>query len=428
MPEALIGLLQLLVVVGAAHGAGWIAGRLGQPRVIGEMAAGLLLGPSLLGRLAPGVSATLFGPQALDGLQALSQLGLLLFIFLVGLELQPQQLHQRRRLVLALTLSSTLVPFVAGVGVGAALVPSIGGPQMAPWQVALFLGVALSITAFPVLARILDERGLLRSPLGGLAIVCAAAADVLAWCALAAVVLLVQATAPGASLWLMLGGGALFVLVMLRLGRPLAARLLRLPRDGVLDNGRLAAIVLALIAAAALTEWLGIHALFGAFLAGTMMPRHPALSHQIHAKLEGLTTALLLPLFFASVGLRADIGLIQGGPLLLAAGLIVAVAVVGKLSGATLAARAGGMGWRAALGFGALMNTRGLMELVVAGVGLEIGVLSPAGFTILVLVALVTTCMTGPLLDLLRITPPPAAARDDTPLVVPIPAPDRVKS
>jgi Kef-type K+ transport system membrane component KefB len=178
MPDTLIWLLQLLVVVGAAHGAGWIAARLGQPRVIGEMAAGLLLGPSLLGRLVPGIGATLFGPQSLDALRALSQLGLLLFIFLVGLELQPQQLRQRRSVVLVLTLSSTLVPFVLGVGVGALLVPLVGSPQAQPSHVALFLGVALSITAFPVLARILDERGLLQNPVGALVIVCAAAAMV----------------------------------------------------------------------------------------------------------------------------------------------------------------------------------------------------------------------------------------------------------
>jgi Kef-type K+ transport system membrane component KefB len=424
MSDALIWLLQLLIVVGAAHGAGWVAARMGQPRVVGEMAVGLLLGPSLLGRLAPGLSQAVFGAEHLGALSALSQLGLLLFMFLVGLEVRPQQLRQKGGPALAITLSSMLVPLVGGAAVAAALYPLIGDPSVPRLHLALFMGTALSITAFPVLARILAERGLLQSPLGALAIACAAADDLLAWCLLAGVVLLINAAAPAVPLWLMLGGSAAFCAAMLLGGRRLAARLLDPARDGALGGATLTGILLTVIASAALTEWLGIHALFGAFLAGTIMPRHPALLQQLRARLEGLTLAVLLPLFFASVGLRADIGLIQGGPLWLAAGLIVLVAVAGKLGGTTLAARASGMPWRDALGMGALMNTRGLMELVVAGIGLEIGVISPAVFTILVLVAIVTTCMTGPLLDALRITPPQLAPAPEAALRIPVaPAP-----
>lgn len=276
-----------------------------------------------------------------------------------------------------------------------------------------------------MLARILTERGLLHSPLGALAIACAAADDLFAWCLLAGVVLLVNATAPAMPLWLMLGGSAAFVATMLLLVRPLAARLLAPAWADERDDTLLAGTLLTVICAAALTEWLGVHALFGAFLSGAIMPRNPALLQQLQARLAGLTLNVLLPLYFASVGLRADVGQIQSGPLWLAAGLIIVVAVAGKFGGTALAARYTGMSWREAAGMGALMNTRGLMELVVAGIGLEIGVISSTGFTILVLVAIVTTCMTGPLLDALVITAPDGHKRVQLPLATPAPgAPD----
>ncbi len=425
MSDALIWLVQLLTVVGCAHGAGWLAARLGQPRVVGEMTAGLLLGPSLLGRLAPSFSQAVFAAEHLGALGALSQLGLLLFMFLVGLEVRPEELRQKRGPALAITLSSMLVPLIAGVAVAAALYPLIGKPGVPRLHGALFVGTALSITAFPVLARILAERGLLHSPLGALAIACAAADDLLAWCLLAGVVLLVNATAPAMPLWLMLGGSAAFVATMLLLVRPLAARLLAPAWADERDDTLLAGTLLTVICAAALTEWLGVHALFGAFLSGAIMPRNPALLQQLQARLAGLTLNVLLPLYFASVGLRADVGQIQSGPLWLAAGLIIVVAVAGKFGGTALAARYTGMSWREAAGMGALMNTRGLMELVVAGIGLEIGVISSTGFTILVLVAIVTTCMTGPLLDALVITAPDGHKRVQLPLATPAPgAPD----
>lgn len=413
MPPLLIFLIQLILVLAVAHGVGWLFQRLRQPRVVGEMAAGILLGPSLLGQAAPGFSAAVLGPELLGGLGALSQLGLLLFVFLVGLEIQPDQLRQKGGAALAISAASIVLPAALGVAVGLALAPQLAEPDVPPLHFALFLGVALSITAFPVLARILVERGLLRTPLGALAIACAAADDLLAWCMLAVVVVLINAAGAETPLWLMLGGSAIYCAAMLTLGRAAARMLLRPPAPSPQPAGsprishmQLAGVLIMVAASAALTEWLGVHALFGAFLAGAIMPRDAGLLRQIRSRLEDLTVVLLLPLFFAAVGLRTDIGLLDGGGLWLAAGLILAAAIAGKLIGATSAARLAGMPWPDALAMGALMNTRGLMELVVAGIGLEIGVINGEVFTILVLVAVVTTCMTGPLLDLIAVRNP----------------------
>lgn len=412
MPPLLILLVQLALVVGAARLTGWLFQRIRQPRVVGEMAAGILLGPSLLGWLAPDFSRAILGVELLGGLNALSQLGLLLFMFLVGLELQPGELRRQGALTLSVSVASMAVPFALGLGLGLALHPLLGGPGVPAAHFALFLGTALSITAFPVLARILGERGMLRTRLGAVAIACAAIDDLAAWCLLAAVLLLIHSAAGDLPLWLMLAGSAGYAAAMLLGGRALAARLLAGAAGGPLGHGQLAAIILVLLGSAAFTEWLGIHALFGAFVAGAIMPRGEAFVQQLRARLEDLTLVFLLPLFFASIGLRTNLGLLDGGALWLAAALILGAAVVGKVAGAGLAARAGGLPWREALALGALMNTRGLMELVVAGIGLEIGVITPAVFSILVLVAVATTCMTAPLLDALRVAAPRRRPRD----------------
>jgi Kef-type K+ transport system membrane component KefB len=271
---------------------------------------------------------------------------------------------------------------------------------------ALFIGTAMSITAFPVLARILSERGMLGTRVGALAIACAAANDMMAWCLLAAVVLLIHTASPGLPIWLMLGGSAAYGAALLVGGRRVAARLLAPARSGPLSQGQLAGILLAMVASAAITEWLGIHALFGAFLAGAIMPKDASFVRQVRAKLEDVTVVFLLPLFFVAVGLRTNVGLLGSGALWCYGGLLLLAAVAGKLGGAALAARASGLPWRDAMAVGALMNTRGLMELVVAGIGLEIGVIGPEVFTMLVLLAVSTTCMTAPLLDLLKVRPP----------------------
>lgn len=418
MPSLLTLLLQLFVIVVAARSAGWLFQRMRQPRVVGEMVVGILLGPSLLGWLAPGITHGLLDAEQLGGLNALSQLGVLLFMFLVGLELQPQQLRHKNTAMLAISLASIALPFVLGLGAAFVLFGQLAEPHIPLIHFALFMGTALSITAFPVLARILAERGLLQTPLGALAIVCAAADDLIAWCLLAGVVFVINAVAANLPIWLMLTGSLLYGALMLTVGRYLAARFLQSASADRLSHAQLAGILSTMIGSAAITEALGIHALFGAFLAGAIMPRDLGLVRQVRAKLEDLTIVLLLPLFFASIGLRANIGLIGDHTLWLASGLIFCVAVVGKLGGATFAARWAGVPWRESLAIGALMNTRGLMELVVASIGLEIGVITPTVFTILVLIAVTTTCMTGPLLDLLHITrPQPGAIERDTELV-----------
>jgi Kef-type K+ transport system membrane component KefB len=415
MPPILTWLTQLLLIIVAAQIAGRLAQLVRQPRVVGEMAAGIVLGPSLLGRAAPELFERVLGAPLLGGIHALSQLGLLLFMFLIGLELQPALLWRKGRAAVAISLSSIAVPLVSGMLLGLALAPWIGGPGVPVLHFALFLGTALSITAFPVLARILAERGLLHTPLGALAIACAAADDLLAWCLLAGVVLLIHTTVASLPIWLMLAGSACYAAAMLTGGRWLAARLLATARSEPLTHAQQAGMLVAMLGSAAITEWLGIHALFGAFLAGAIMPRDAGLLRQVRGKLEDLTSIVLLPLFFASIGLRTNIGLIDGGVLWAAGALILSVAIISKLGGATLAARLSHMPWRESLAIGVLMNTRGLMELVVASIGLEIGVITPAIFSILVLTAIVTTCLTGPLLDLLGVVAPQPERREPSP-------------
>jgi Kef-type K+ transport system membrane component KefB len=409
MPAIVIWLIQLIVVLGAARLAGWASTRLGQPRVVGEMAAGIMLGPSLMGWLAPGFSQAVLSADKLGGLSALSQLGLLIFMFLIGLELHPAHLRESGPAAAAISLASLLAPFALGAALAAALHPWLADGPVPALHFALFIGTAMSITAFPVLARILSERGMLQTPVGAMAIACAAADDILAWCLLAAVVFLIHSASAGLPIWLMLAGGAAYVAAMLTGVRRIASRLLDSARSTPLTQAQLAVVLLVMAGSAAITEWLGVHALFGAFLAGAIMPRDASFARQVRAKLEDITVVFLLPLFFAATGLRTNVGLLGSGSLWLYAALLLAAAVLGKLGGASVAARAAGMPWRESLAVGALMNTRGLMELVVAGIGLEIGVISPAVYTMLVLIALATTCMTSPLLDLLKIAPRQAA-------------------
>ncbi|HEX3157070.1 MAG TPA: cation:proton antiporter [Gemmatimonadaceae bacterium] len=419
-----LGLLlaQLVVILLAARVAGRLVRPLGQPPVIGEMIAGLALGPSLLGALAPDALATLFPPDGLTPLATLSQLGVLLFMFVVGLRLDLDVLRGRARAAVAVSHASIVAPFVLGVG----LAPLLHG-RLAPAGVgfvpfALFLGAAMSVTAFPVLARILAERGLLGSRIGTVAIAAAAVDDVTAWCILAAVVAVARATSAGAGVD-GAGGAATFAITMLTTGvyvtavatigrrwlAGVAAR--RARRSGAIDAAVIPRIVsLAVVAALAsawVTEYLGVHALFGAFLAGAVVPRataservagSPGLADALADRIEGVVAAVLLPVFFAFTGLRTSVALIGGGGLWALFALILLAAVAGKIGGAASAARLTGMPWRDSLAVGALMNTRGLMELVILNVGLDIGVISPTLFAMMVLMAIITTIMTSPLL------------------------------
>jgi len=393
-------LVQIGVILVVARIVGLIFRKIHQPQVIGEMVAGILLGPSLLGWLAPGVSAALFPPQSLGFLNALSQIGLVVFMFLVGLELNPQNLRGRTRAAVVTSNVGILVPFILGTLLALFLYPRLSDPSVPFTHFALFTGIAMSITAFPVLARILTERDLLRTHVGAVTITCAAVDDVTAWCILAGVVLLVRAGAVALPFWATLLGLAVYLTVMLFGVRPVLRKLEgRFQGRNVITQDGLALILLLALASAWVTERLGLHAFFGAFLMGAIMPKDQGFVQAISEKLEYVTVILLLPLFFAFTGLRTSIGLLSGGDMWLYAGLIILVAIAGKFGGSTIASRLTGLSWREAGTLGVLMNTRGLVELVALNIGYDIGVISPALFTMLVLMALVTTFMTSPFLE-----------------------------
>jgi Kef-type K+ transport system membrane component KefB len=391
-------ILQLLVIILATQIFGSVARLFRQPAVVGEIAAGLLLGPSLLGQVSPDIYAALFPHASLDTLQLLSQVGVILFMFSVGLDVDVKHLRHQAPTAIAVSHFSIVVPFLLGVSAALVLFPYYA-PRGVPFHsFALFMGIALSITAFPVLARVIEERGLTRTPLGSTAIACAAVDDVTAWSLLALVVTLVSAGGGGARLGVMAVALAIFMAVMVLGVRPLLTRVLA-TANTALTRGRTALTLVVMLASALATEIIGIHALFGSFLAGAIMPADDALRHRLRERLESLSSIFLLPLFFAFTGLRTEIGLLNDARSWLVCAAIVLTAIAGKLVGSMLAARWTGASWHDAFVLGALMNTRGLMELVALNVGYDLGILSPRMFTMLVVMALVTTAMTGPLLD-----------------------------
>lgn len=398
--QVLTLILQIATILIAARVVGALFRRFGQPQVVGEMAAGIFLGPSVFGALAPRLSAHVFPPQSLNYLNALSQVGLLLFMFMIGLEMDARLLRSAKRTALVTSYTSIVVPF--GLGVLLAflffqIAPPPGGVRFLGY--ALFMGIALSITAFPVLARILQERRISQTPIGVIAIAAAAVNDVTGWCVLAVVIAIVRAGEVGLPLWVTIGGAAVFVAVMVFVIRPILSRVIaRRQHNESISQDLVAVLLIFALACAWITERIGIHALFGAFMAGAIFPAHFRFVEVVIRKLEDLTVVFLLPLFFAFTGLRTQIGLLDSPEMWLKTLLIILVATVGKLGGSALAARATGMSWRDAGAVGALMNTRGLMELVVLNIGLDIGVIPPTLFAMMVLMALVTTLMTTPLL------------------------------
>lgn len=400
IPGVLLLVAQVVVVLGAARLVGRCFRRLGQPQVVGEMAAGILLGPSVLGWAAPEVFERLFPAGSLGGLAVLSQVGLLLFMFLVGLEMDPKLLRGRGHTALVTSHTSIVFPFLLGALLALFLYPRLSDASVGFSGFALFMGAAMSVTAFPVLARILGERGLLRTRLGTVTLACAAVDDVTAWCILAGVVILVRSAAEGLPLWATLAGSAAFVAAMVFAVRPLLSGLERRRHNRNLFTHDLLAMVLGvLLLSAWATEWLGVHALFGAFVAGAVMPREEGFARELESRLHDLTVVLLLPIFFAFTGLRTRLELVSGAEMWAYAALVLVVAVAGKFGGSAAAARLTGMTWREAGALGVLMNTRGLMELVILGIGLEIGVMSPALYAMMVVMALATTFMTSPLLE-----------------------------
>ena len=394
-------IMQLIAIVGVARLFGAFVRWLGQPPVIGEIAAGIALGPSLLGVAAPEVSALLFPASSLGMLQLFSQVGVILFMFVVGLELDWSLVRTKAHLAVAVSHVSILLPFFLGVVAAISLYGEYAPAGISFHAFGLFMGIAMSITAFPVLARILEERGLSKTPIGSTALTCAAVDDVTAWTLLTFVVAVV--TSGGALLVLLVAIGLAigFVLTMVFGVRPLLGRLLTdsSTRDPF-SKDRLAIVVGVLFASALATELIGVHALFGAFLAGAIMPVNDAFRRGLRDRLESFSSVFLLPVFFAFTGLRTEIGLLDSAGAWMVCLALIALATVGKLGGSAITARVMGLDARTAFALGALMNTRGLMELIALNVGYDLGVISPEIFTALVLMALVTTSMTGPLVDL----------------------------
>jgi Kef-type K+ transport system membrane component KefB len=393
--------VQLLVIIATARAVGKLFTSLGQPAVVGEMAAGILLGPSLFGLLAPDAFAVVFPQDSLGTLRLLSQVGVCLFMFAVGMDVDVAHVRNKAHAAVAVSHASIVFPYVLGVVLAYFLFARLAAPGTRFTPFALFMGISMSITAFPVLARILQERGMSRTALGSTAITCAAVDDVTAWSILAFVVAIARATsvsAAGLNLALVLLFMALMVFGVRRaLPRWLGAQAMDADEP---SRGTLSIIVCVVVGAALMTEVIGIHALFGSFLAGAIMPPIERFRRNINLRIEQFSSVLLLPLFFAFTGLRTQIGLLADLEGWLLCLLIIAIATLGKLGGSAVAARVTGMSWRESLQLGALMNTRGLMELIALNIGYDLGILSPRIFAMLVIMALVTTMATGPLLTL----------------------------
>lgn len=395
-------LLQVLAIILVARVFGWFFRKIGQPSVIGEMIAGIVLGPSLLGLYFPEFSTALFPVESLGNLKLLSQIGLIFFMFVIGMELDLNALKNKANDAVVISHASIIFPFTLGIGLGYFIYHEFAPKGVEFISFALFIGISMSITAFPVLARIVQERGIHKTKLGTIVITCAAADDITAWCILATVIAIVKAGSFGSSLYVIALAIA-YVFLMLKVVRPFLARV------GELKNSReslskpvVAIFLLTLIMSAYTAEIIGIHALFGAFMAGAIMPENTKFRNIIIEKVEDLSVIVLLPLFFVFTGLRTKIGLIDTPEMWKITGLVIVVAVVGKFLGSALAAKFVGQNWRDSLTIGALMNTRGLMELIVLNIGKDLGVLDDRIFAILVIMALVTTFMTGPALDLIN--------------------------
>ena len=392
-------LAQIITIIVVARFFGWVFRKIGQPSVIGEIIAGIVLGPSLLGLYFPEFSIALFPIQSLGNLQFLSQIGLILFMFIIGMELDLKVLQNRAKEAIVISHASIVIPFALGIGLAYFVYYRFAPVGVAFLPFALFMGIAMSITAFPVLARIVQERGIHKTKLGAIVITCAAADDITAWCLLAAVIAIVKAGTFLSSLYV-IGLAIFYVIVMLFVVKPFLKKIGEL--YGTKDNLSkpvVAIFFLILIISSYTTEIIGIHALFGAFMTGVIMPDITKFRNLFIEKVEDVSVILLLPLFFVYTGLRTEIGLINDPYLWKITGFIILVAVIGKFVGSALAAKFVGQSWRDSLTIGALMNTRGLMELIVLNIGLDLKVLTPEVFTMMVIMALVTTFMTGPTLN-----------------------------
>lgn len=395
-------LLQIIVILTTCRIVGLLFKKIGQPTVIGEITAGIILGPSILGYFFPQISAFLFPEESLVYIKILSQFGLILFMYTIGMELDLSVVRKRIQDTIIISHTSTIVPFFLGMLIAYFIYDEYASADTPFLSFALFVGISLSITAFPVLARIIQERGMTRSHLGSISLASAANGDITAWCLLAAVVAYAQAGTMNSAIYNVLFS-LVYVCIMLFLVRPILRIIGNLYHNKeVVDKPLIALMFLILLLSSYITEILGLHALFGAFIAGMIMPENLKFRKLMNEKVEDVSLALFLPLFFVYTGLHTEIGLINGPEMWLLCGVFILAAIIGKFGGTLVAARISNESWKDSLYMGAFMNTRGLMELVVLSIGLEMKILPPAVFVMLVLMTLVTTFMTTPLISFIN--------------------------
>ncbi|MDH6343970.1 Kef-type K+ transport system membrane component KefB [Parabacteroides sp. PFB2-12] len=395
-------LLQIIVILLTCRLFGWLFKKIGQPTVIGEILAGIILGPSILGHWFPEINGFLFPEESLANITLLSQFGLILFMYAIGMELDLDEVRKKLKETILISHTSTVVPFFLGMLTAYFVYDKYADPGTPFLSFALFIGIAMSITAFPVLARIIQERGLTKTHLGTISLASAANGDITAWCLLAVVISIAQAGSMLSAVYNIFFSGV-YMAVMFFVVRPFLRMIGQIYHNKeVIDKGLVAFMFLILLASSYLTEILGLHALFGAFMAGVIMPSNIKFRKIMTEKVEDVSLSLFLPLFFASSGLRTQIGLLNTPALWGMCLVFILVAIVGKFGGATISARVVGESWKNSLYIGALMNTRGLMELIILTIGLDMGILSPTIFVMLVLMTLVTTFMTTPLISFIK--------------------------
>jgi Kef-type K+ transport system membrane component KefB len=400
-PVAML-LLQVIAILCTARIFGYLFVKIGQPSVVGEILAGIVLGPSVLAHYLPDVSNFLFAPESLGNINILSQIGLIFYMFVIGMELDIEEVKKKFHETILISHTGIAFPFLCGVAAAYLTYPYYAAETTTFLSYALFIGISMSITAFPVLARIIQEKGLTKSHLGSLSLASAANGDVTAWCLLAAVIAIAQTGTLAGAIYTILFT-AVFLLFMFFVLRPFLNIIGNIYHNKeVLNKTVVAFMFIILISSAYLTEILGIHALFGAFLAGVIMPSHIQFRKILTEKVEDVSLSIFLPLFFVSTGLKTQIGLIDSSAEWLICGMFILFAIFGKVIGTVLPARFVGESWKDSWSMGALMNTRGLMELIILTIGYEMKILSPPIFAMLVLMTLVTTFMTGPLLSFIE--------------------------
>ncbi len=394
-------LLQIVAIMVCAWCFGWLFRKIGQPAVIGEIVAGIALGPSLVGLFFPQFSIFLFPAASLGNLQFLSQLGLILFMFVIGMELDVQVIRKQAFESLFISHASIIIPYALGVALSYFLYEEFASSTTPFVSFALFMGIAMSITAFPVMARILQERNMTGTRLGTMALTSAAMGDVTGWCILALLIAIIKAGSSVSALFT-IGLVIFYGLFMVYILKPLLKKFHGYAKKTVFGKSMMTLVFISLLISAFVTEAIGIHALFGAFMAGLVMPQDPSFRKMVSEKIEDLSIVLLLPIFFVITGLRTHIDFLLQGAIWAPFVWILLVAIAGKFGGTTIASRLVGQSWKDSLSIGALMNSRGLMELIVLNIGFDLGIISSQIFSMLVLMALITTFMTSPALTLIE--------------------------